>query len=117
LLEGTVEYRQLGSEEWFVVGDAAELSVGDRVRTGDGSTVAVQFEDGSVITLEPDAEVEIQNYESTRDGDRVLTRVARIALIEGFILADVREDLIFPPSVFEIVTEDSIIPIQGILEE
>ena len=115
--EGDGEYRLAGSDQWLPIEPGGGLAIGDRARTSSSSIVAIEFLDGSAIIMETDTEVEVQSFSMTTEGDRVITRVARIALIGGDISGDIREDLVFPPSVFEIVTEGEIISITGTLTE
>ena len=117
LTSGTGEYQYLGVNQWVAVKDGTGLDVGDSVRTAASSRVSVQFQDGSVLILEPDTQLEIQNYTQTTQGTRVVTRVARVALIQGDLTGDVRQDLVYPPSVSEIVTKGEITTIPGTLKE
>ena len=114
---GGGEFRISGSEEWLPAAEDTELAVGDSVRTDADARVSVEFTDGRTLVLEPDTELQIQSYSMTTEGELVLTRVARVALLRGSVSGDVREDLIFPPSVFEIVTPSEIVTIKGTLTE
>ena len=100
---------------WAPAAQGAYLTVGGRVRTGAGSRISVTFADGSIVTLEPDSELEVQSFRMTTEGSQVVSREARVALIRGDISGDVREDLLFPPSVFEIVSTGEIVTIRGTL--
>jgi len=115
--EGTGEYRVSGLSNWLAASGNVSLAVGDSIRTPSASRASVTFSDGSVIVLEPSTEVQVQNYRVTWEGEAVRTRTARIALVRGKITADVREDLVYPPSVFEIATASEVITIRGTLKE
>lgn len=117
LTQGTGEYQYRGTTQWVSAKSGVGLDVGDSARTAANSRLSVQFQDGSVLILEPDTQVEIQNYSQTTQGTRVVTRIARVALIQGDLSGDVRQDLVYPPSVFEIVTKGEITTIPGTLKE
>ena len=105
-------------EAWFPVqAQGSGVGIGDRVRTGWGAKASVEFLDGSVLVLKARTEIEIQAFSMTTEEGSVVTRVARVALIQGDISGDVREDLVYPPSVFEIVTAGEIVTIRGTLTE
>lgn len=111
--KGSGEFRLTGTDTWAALKAGDGLAVGDRVRSAEGSVVAVTFKDGSVLILEQSSEVEVQSFTMTMVGERVTTRVGRVATIKGTVSGDVRDDLIYPPSVFEIVTSGEIITIKG----
>ena len=116
--EGTPEYMLAEIESWYPTSSQGSgVGVGDRIRTGEGTEASVEFLDGSILILKPQTEIEIQAFTMTTEGDRVVTRVGRVALIQGDISGDVREDLVYPPSVFEIVTSSEIVKIRGTLTE
>lgn len=115
IMSGSAEYRAKNSTDFVPAADSTGVSIGDRVRSKAGAQIAVEFLDGSSLVLLENTEVEIQNYEVTRKGDSIVTRVARVAVISGDVSGDVREDLIYPPSVFEIVTYGEIYTIKGTL--
>jgi hypothetical protein len=115
--EGTGEYRVSGLSNWLAASRNVSLAVGDSVRTPAASRASVTFSNGSVIVLEPGTEVQVQNYRVIREGETVRTRVARIALVRGKITGDVREDLVYLPSVFEIATASEVITIRGTLTQ
>lgn len=112
-LSGSAEYRYGAAGAWVVAADGVGLNTGDSVRTGAAGSIAITFRDGSIISLEAGSEVEIQTYSDGSKDGAIVERVARIAVVYGTIGGDIREDLIYPPSVFEIVTEGEIIPILG----
>ncbi|MBI2957907.1 MAG: hypothetical protein HYY32_03600 [Chloroflexi bacterium] len=114
---GTAEYRSATSAAFVAAPNGTGISVGDRVRSGAGAEVAVEFQDGSSLVLLQNTEIEIQNYSDTREGGKVVTRVARVATITGGISGDVRDDLIYPPSVFEIVSAGEVYTIKGTLSK
>ncbi|MBM4406615.1 MAG: FecR domain-containing protein [Chloroflexi bacterium] len=114
---GTAQYRAGSSGGFVSAANNTGVAIGDRIRSGASSQVAVEFQDGSVLVLLANSEIEVQNFELTRQGNRVMTRVARVAVITGDVSGDVREDLIFPPSVFEIVSAGEIYTIKGTLTQ
>ena len=99
----------------MTINGGRSIGIGDRARSNAGSRVAVEFQDGSVLVLEPSSELEIQSFEMTTQGDTVVTRVARVGLT-GDATGNVRQDLVNPPSVFEIVTKGEIVTIPGTLK-
>ncbi len=114
---GTAQYRAGTGGDFAAAANKTGVAIGDRVRSGASSQVAVEFLDGSSLVLLADTEVEIQNYIITRQGDRIVTRVARVAVINGDVSGDIREDLVYPPSVFEIVSAGEIYTIKGTLSQ
>lgn len=115
--QGVGEYLPVGTETWLTVKEGDGLAVGDRTRTAVGAGLAITFKDGSVLVLEQSTELEVQSFSMTQLGDRVVSRVSRVATIDGTISGDIRDDLVYPPSVFEIVTAGEIITIKGTLTE
>lgn len=114
---GTAQHRTGSAGSFVAAANKTGVSVGDRVRSSAGSQVAVEFVDGSSLVLLADAEIEIQNYVVTQKDDRIATRVARVAVISGDVSGDIREDLVYPPSVFEIVSSGEIYTIKGTLSQ
>ena len=112
---GTAGYRSGSSGSFAPIVNNTGVSVGDQVRSEAGSQVSVEFLDGSSLVLLANTEIEVQNYVFTRQGDSIVTRVARIAVINGDVSGDVRQDLVYPPSVFEIVSSGEIYTIKGTL--
>jgi hypothetical protein len=110
---GSGEYLAVGSDTWSAITGEVGLSVNDRVKAGADSSIIVEFADGSLLIVGADTELEIQSFSMEQVEGIVTSRVARVALIGGNVIGDVREDLIYPPSVFEIVTEGEIITIRG----
>lgn len=114
---GSAEYQTGNSANFVPATDGTGVLVGDRVRSEPGAQIAVEFLDGSSLVLLEGTEIEIQKCEVTRQGESIVTRVARVAVFNGDVSGDVREDLVYPPSVFEIVTAGEIYTIKGTLSQ
>lgn len=114
---GVAEFRAKDAAAFVPAADGVGVSVGDRVRSTPGAQVAVEFLDGSSLVLLENTEIEIQNYEVTRNGDSIVSRVGRVAVLSGDVTGDVREDLVYPPSVFEIVTKGEIYTVKGTISD
>jgi len=114
---GTAEYRLGSSGDFIPAANNTGVAVGDRVRSGADAQVSVEFLDGSSLVLLANTETEIQNYAVTSQDDRIVTRVARVAVISGDVSGDIRQDLVYPPSVFEIVSAGELYTIKGTLNQ
>jgi len=110
---GTAEYRSGNLSDFIPATDNIEVTVDSWVRSGPDAQVALEFLDGSSLVLLPNTEIEIQNYTVTYQNNDIATRIARVAVISGDISGDVRQDLIYPPSIFEIVSAGEIYTIKG----
>lgn len=114
---GAAEYRTGNSADFAPAAEGTGILINDRVRSKPDAQVAIEFLDGSSLVLLANTEIEIQNYEVTRQANTIVSRIARVAVISGDVSGDVRQDLIYPPSVFEIVTVGEIYTIKGTLTQ
>lgn len=73
-LIGTAELQRAGSETWQSLANGSLISTGDRVRTGEGSSVGLQFFENNVTYLQSETQIEIIAFSARRDGqERVIT--------------------------------------------
>ena len=59
LIEGNVGYQRVPDEEWVAASVNMPLEPGDRIYTGNGGRVEVEFEEGSVMRLAESTDIEI----------------------------------------------------------
>lgn len=59
LIEGAVSYEMASETEWAAASVNMPLEPGDRVYTGKEGRVEIEFEDGSVLRLDEDTDIEI----------------------------------------------------------
>lgn len=110
---GSAQYQSGSGNSFVAAADQTGLVIGDKVISAAGALIAIEFQDGSSLVLLPNTEIEIQNYTETRQDSKVTSRVARVAVISGDISGDIRQDLVYPPSVFEVVSAGEIYTIKG----
>ena len=112
ILEGKAEHRTADTEEWSDANHGMSFEVGDHVRTLKVSTAVVNFADGSQVKLEPSTEIVVEVFDLVDGGPPDGYRIAKIRLVEGDITFDV-VDAPSPPNVWEFITEDGVVAIQG----
>src|SRR5882724_5568110 len=70
-LSGKAEVQESGAGAWKPLSMNSEISVGDHVRTGAGSALTVTYADGSVIALESESELVIDEQSLPSSGPQV----------------------------------------------
>jgi len=72
---GTVQHLQVEAKDYASTEQGQELSLGDRIRTGDDSTASIRFADGSVITLHSNSELRFDHLSAYGETGMVDTRL------------------------------------------
>jgi hypothetical protein len=65
--EGNVSVMKTGTGSWIEAEVGMSLEVGDSIKTGDDSSAAITFFDGSTIELEAGTEIEIASLDISKD--------------------------------------------------
>ena len=68
---GSVETQMAASEPWVAAERNAPLPESARVRTGAGSRLEIELDEGSVLRLGPNSEAELSDYSRLSTGQRV----------------------------------------------
>jgi hypothetical protein len=100
-INGTVEVLLAGEQTWKPLTTAIQLKTGDQIRTGQGSSVDLWFEDGSVLNLTEGTQLAISQLEVSTTQK---SRVARFKLWWGSITAKITK-LAFTENVCEVETD------------
>jgi hypothetical protein len=108
-IAGTVQLTRAGGDTVSNVAGGTTIQLGDRLSTGAASSVAVQFADGSVITLHQSSEMRFDHLSAHGKTGMV---DSRLRLIEGRLDTQV-EPAVGPGSRFEIHTPSAISAVRG----
>ena len=106
-IEGRVEARHADGDSWGNLQPAAELAVGDHVRTAADSKAKLLLRDDSVLLLAPDSELTLDEQTA---GPVPSTR---LKLLEGKVRALVTERYGAPGSTFELQSVNAITGVRG----
>jgi len=82
MIEGNVGYQRVPDEEWAAASVNMPLEPGDRIYTGRGGRVEIEFEEGSVLRLTQNTDVEILTLDEDYIQIRMLLGIASIT-VEG----------------------------------
>ncbi|MDR0842439.1 MAG: FecR family protein, partial [Acidobacteriota bacterium] len=83
LVEGNVSYQRVPDEEWSAVGVNMPLEPGDRIYTGQGGRAEIEFEEGSVLRLGGDTDIEVLTLGEDFVQIRMLLGLASLATEKG----------------------------------
>ena len=106
---GTVQLTRAGGDTVPEAAGGTPIQLGDRLSTGADSSVAVQFADGSVVTLHQRSEMRFDHLSAHGETGMV---DSRLRLIEGRLDTQV-EPAVGPGSRFEIHTPSAISAVRG----
>jgi len=82
MIEGNVGYQRVPDEEWAAAGVNMPLEPGDRIYTGRGGRAEIEFEEGSVLRLAENTDIEILTLDEDFVQIRMLLGIASIT-VEG----------------------------------
>ena len=82
LIEGNVGYQRVPDEEWAAPSVNMPLEPGDRVYTGRGGRVEIEFEEGSVLRLAENTDIEILTLDEDFVQIRMLLGIASITVVK-----------------------------------
>ena len=83
MIEGNVGYQRVPDEEWAAAGVNMPLEPGDRIYTGRGGRVEIEFEEGSVLRLSENTDIEILTLDEDFVQIRMLLGIASITAEQG----------------------------------
>lgn len=110
LMIGTVEFLSSGQDAWKEATEGMELAGGDKIRTGNNGMASILFSNGSIVTLKPNTEFEIQSLSISKDEDSV---EYKLQLTRGKLRAILEE--LGEGSSFEIRTPTAVAAVRGTL--
>ncbi|MDR1726371.1 MAG: FecR domain-containing protein [Acidobacteriota bacterium] len=82
-VEGKVGYQRVPDEEWAAVSVNMPLEPGDRIYTGPGGRIEVEFEEGSVLRLAENTDVEMLALDEEFVQMRMLLGTASLTVEKG----------------------------------
>ena len=85
MIEGNVGYQRVPDEEWNAAGVNMPLEPGDRIYTGRGGRVEIEFEEGSVLRLAENTDIEILTLDEDFVHLRMLLGIASITVEGGVV--------------------------------
>ena len=103
-MEGTVQVQD--DQAWRTLEDGEPLENGDRVRTGENSTLHLLLADGSSLVLGPNSEATLDSLGTGAEGSQTL-----IGLVHGLVNAMVEH--LKAGSRFEVSTQDAVAAVKG----
>jgi len=83
MIEGNAGYQRVPEEEWSAASVNMPLEPGDRIYTGRGGRVEIEFEEGSVLRLSENTDVEILTLDENFVQIRMLLGIASITVEQG----------------------------------
>ena len=83
LIEGNVGYQRVPDEEWAAASANMPLEPGDRIYTGPGGRTEIEFEEGSVLRLAENTDIEILALDEDFVQIRMLLGIASITVEKG----------------------------------
>lgn len=107
--QGDVSVLKTGEEAWFPIENDIPLEQGDKIKTGDQSTLEILLDDGSLLKLEENSEVTLSEI-SVEPKKKKIT--SRISLWFGRLLANVRK-FTHQESKFEIRSRTVVAAVRG----
>jgi hypothetical protein len=106
---GTVEVQSAGTDSWQSVDSADEISAGDELRTGQESTVVLNFPDESKTVMAPETELSVLRMtQSEEQGDQVVLLHQQTGRTQNFV-----QPLRSANSRFEIQTPSAMVSVRG----
>jgi|GEM_PF-5014120 hypothetical protein len=103
-LEGTAQVQE--DQDWRSLEEGEPLDAGDRVRTGDGSSLHLLLADGSSIVLGANSEATLDSLGDGKEGSETF-----IGLVNGLLNAMVEH--LKPGARFEINTDNAVAAVKG----
>ena len=94
---GDVQMLELGAEDWYAASTGVKLYAGDSLKTGDDGYALVIFHEGSVMELEANTEIQIEELDTSSSGSTTV----KIKQIVGNALSRV-EQLADSASTYEV---------------
>ena len=82
-MEGNVSYQRVPDEEWAAMGVNMPLEPGDRIYTGPGGRAEIEFEEGSVLRLAENTDIEILTLGEDFVQIRMVLGLASLAVEKG----------------------------------
>ena len=113
ILEGKAQFNMRDGQGWIDAVDAQPVEQGWGVKTLTVSTAILNFEDGSMVLLEPNTEVEISLYQLINGGvSQGGERHVNVKIVNGGVSFDV-VPAESPPNTWAFLTPDGAVTIQG----
>ena len=113
ILEGKAQFNMRDGQGWIDAVDAQPIEQGWGVKTLAVSTAILNFEDGSMVLLEPTTEVEISLYQLINGGvSEGGERHVNVKIVNGGVSFDV-VPAESPPNTWAFLTPDGAVTIQG----
>ena len=113
ILEGKAQFNMRDGQGWIDAVDAQPVEQGWGVKTLAVSTAILNFEDGSMVLLEPTTEVEISLYQLINGGvSEGGERHVNVKIVNGGVSFDV-VPAESPPNTWAFLTPDGAVTIQG----
>ena len=98
-VEGDVHLQRQGAGAWIVATSGMRIGTGDKLKTGNDGYVLITFFDGSVMEVESDTEISIEELSETSDGSTTV----HINQVIGSTINRV-ENLVDSSSTYEVET-------------
>ena len=113
ILEGKAQFNMRDGQGWIDAVDAQPVEQGWGVKTLTVSTAILNFEDGSMVLLEPNTEVEVSLYQLINGGvSNGGERHVNLKIVNGGVSFDV-VPAESPPNTWAFLTPDGAVTIQG----
>jgi hypothetical protein len=109
---GDVEVQRQGAGSWIVATSGMKIGTGDNLKTGEDGYVLITFFDGSVMEVEADSEISVEELSQASGGSTTV----RITQVIGHTINRV-EDLIDSSSTYEIETPAGSAVVRGTIED
>ena len=108
-IDGDVSVMEAGTDSWTDGQVGMSLVVGDTVKTGNDSSAAITFLDGTTMELEANTEIEITSVDvSTGTGDTTVTITQTI----GIVISRLTQ-ILDPASSYETVTPSGVTSVRA----
>ena len=85
LIDGNVGYQRIPDEEWSAVSVNMPLEPGDRIYTGRNGRVEIEFEEGSVLRLAENTDIEVLTLDEDYVQIRMLLGIASITVEKNVV--------------------------------
>ena len=113
ILEGKAQFNMKDGQGWIDAVDAQPIEQGWGVKTLTVSTAVLNFEDGSMVLLEPNTELDISLYQLINGGvSQGGERHVNLKIVNGGVAFDV-VPAESPPNTWAFLTPDGAVTIQG----
>jgi hypothetical protein len=108
-IEGAPEVLRSGTSQWVPIGPTEPVSVGDQLRTREGSKIAIRLNDDSVLTLAEKTVMAIDEQTLKPSGQNTSV----FSLLLGKLRAVVADQYKKPGSRFEVHTPTAVAGVRG----